>query len=86
MNGVRIRSANWLKDGEKSSKFFCNLEENLYRKKHKETQNQNGTNINDQKSVLIEIKKFKKSFFPQQTCQNKEVDLRNFMKNYNLPQ
>ena len=27
MNGVRIRSrANWLKDGERASKFFCNLE------------------------------------------------------------
>ena len=24
--------------------------------------------------------------FAQQKCQNKDVDLRNFMKNYNLPQ
>ena len=39
MNGVRIRSrANWLKDGERASKFFCNLEKyNFTEKNYKET-------------------------------------------------
>ena len=33
MNGVTIRyRENWLKDGEKASKFFFNLEKNIRRK------------------------------------------------------
>ena len=60
MYGVRIRSrANWLKDGEQASKFFCNLEKyNFTEKTIKKLKVENGTNIYDQKLILKEIKNF----------------------------
>ena len=71
-----------------ASIYFCNLEKNNYtdKKSIKRLKIENGTNIYDHKSILIEIKKFYEKLFAQQKCLNKEVDLRIYMKNYNLPQ
>ena len=88
MNGVRIRSrANWLKDGERASKFFCNLEKyNFTEKTIKKLKVENGTNIYDQKLILKEIKSFYEKLFAQQNSQNKELNLRSAIENYSLPQ
>ena len=88
MNGVRIRSrANWLKDGERASKFFCNLEKyNFTEKTIKKLKVENGTNIYDQKLILKEIKNFYEKLFAQQKSQNKELNLRSAIENYSLPQ
>ena len=88
MNGVRIRSrANWLKDRERASKFFCNLEKyNFTEKTIKKLKVENGTNIYDQKLILKEIKNFYEKLFAQQNSQNKELNLRSAIENYSLPQ
>ena len=53
MSGIRIRSrANWLKDGEKASKFFCNVEKHNYTEKTiKKLKDNDGNNIYNQKLI-----------------------------------
>ena len=87
MSGIRIRSrANWLKDGEKASKFFCNLEKHNYTKKTiKRLKHHDGNNIYNQKSILTEIKYFYEKLFAEEKSENKKLDLETLMKNYNLP-
>ena len=50
MSRIRIRSrANWLKDGEKAPKFFCNLEKHNYTEKIiKKLKDNDGNNIYNQ--------------------------------------
>ena len=58
--GLIIRSrARWLEEGEKSSKYFCNLENRLWKKKSiNRIKDNNGNLILDQTSILNEIHDF----------------------------
>ena len=87
MNGIGIRSReNWLKDGEKASKFFCNLEKHNYTEKSiKKLKDNDENNIYNQKSILTEIKNFYEKVFAEQKSENEKLDLKALMKNYNLP-
>ena len=86
MSGIRIKSrANWLEDGEKASKFFCNLEKHNYTEKTiKKLKDNDGNNIYNQKSILTEIKNFYEKLFAEQKSENEKLDLKTLMKNYNL--
>ena len=68
MNGVRIRSrVKWLAEGERPSKFFCNLEKyNYVEKTIKKVCNDQGKLIFDQKLILAEIKNFYSKLFAKQ--------------------
>ena len=86
MSGIRIRSrANWLKDGEKASKFFCNLEKHNYTEKTtKKLKDNDGNNICNQKSILTEIKIFYEKLFAEQISENEKLYLKTLIKNYIL--
>ena len=87
MQGVRIRSrVNWLRNGEKPSKLFCNLEKHNYTDKTvRRLRNQEGINIFDQKLILAEMKTFYERLFAKQKGQGKNYDLKKIMSKYNLP-
>ena len=62
MRGVLIRTkARWIEDGEKPSKYFCNLEKRNYvNKTVTRIVDDNGIEITDQKTILETIKQFYK--------------------------
>ena len=60
IEGMMIRSrTKWLKDGEKSSRYFCNLEKrNFVDKSMGFIEKENGEIISEQKDILDEVKQF----------------------------
>ena len=60
VDGEQIRSRHqWLKEGEKPSKFFCNLEnKNLIEKTIKSVQLQDGSFVTKQNQILSHIRNF----------------------------
>ena len=60
MKGVMVRTRiSWLKDGEKPSKFFCNLENRHFvEKTMKQIKLSDGSVIHEQREVLRHIGKF----------------------------
>ena len=60
VDGEQIRSRHqWLKEGEKPSKFFCNLEnKNFIEKTIKSVQLQDGSFVTEQNQVLSHIRNF----------------------------
>ena len=65
MKGHAIRSrSQWLHDGEKPTKFFCNLENKHYVEKTiKKLILPDGTEINEQKDILNAVRDFYKNLF-----------------------
>ena len=65
LKGNYIRSrAEWIKEGEKPSKYFCSLEKAGYLEKTvKRLINSNGETITDQKLILNTIKEFYQDLF-----------------------
>ena len=86
-NGIRIRSkCNWYKHGEKSSKFFLNLE------KSRAVQNQirnvliDNIEINNQKDINKELYLYYKNLFNERQ-HLLENDINNFLNTvFNFPQ
>ena len=72
MKGAYIRSrADWLEFGEKSNKYFLNLEnKNRINKNISEIKLDNGETITNQKKILEELKNFYKSLYQQNIPQN----------------
>ena len=84
-NGVKIRSiCNWYENGEKSSKFFLNLEKNCF------VQNQIRKLIIEEKELTEQIEitnnifTFYQNLFSKQT-NFKQKDLINYLDKINLP-
>ena len=65
LRGELVRSRlQWLKEGERPSKFFCNLEsQNFIDKTMKKIQLNNGSVVTDQKEVLHHVRKFYSNLF-----------------------
>jgi hypothetical protein len=72
INGMIIRSrAKWTELGEKSSNYFCNLEnKNFVNKNMQELRRDNGDIIVDQKDIL----KHQTTFYKKLYSENKHVD------------
>ena len=82
--GIRIRSkCQWYEEGEKSTKFFLNLE------KHRGTQGQirkilvNGLEITDSGKIQSELKLFYEKLFQNNSVNLSEQDM--FLRNISLP-
>jgi hypothetical protein len=75
LEGVIIRSrARWLRDGEKATHFFCNLENiNFVNKSMKFIEKNNGNLISEQKEILNEVKGFYENLYKAQKI--KTIDL-----------
>ena len=83
---VRAR-VNWLKDGEKPTKFFCNLENrNFIEKTMKKMQLPDGSVIFEQKEVLNHIGKFYSKLFENKDSNLDFEKLNKILKNLNIPQ
>ena len=67
-NGLIVRSrVRWLEEGEKSSKYFCNLENRTWEKKNVYRLKDSGDNmISDQNLILKEIHAFYKKLYSSQ--------------------
>ena len=65
LNGVLVRSrANWLKNGEKPSKYLCSLEQKNYVEKTiKQLKTDNDSITTDQKEILKEIQTYYSNLF-----------------------
>ena len=77
MKGLAIRSrANWIENGEKPTKYFCNLEKRNYINKNitKIIRN-DGIEIIDQKEILHEIQYFYKDLYSNKDIFYEEKDL-----------
>ena len=75
LEGLRIRSkCNWYENGEKSSKFFLNLE------KHRATQNQirllkiGEKEIKDQSEILQNLYQFYEELYSKNVSNSNEVN------------
>ncbi|MCG7879938.1 MAG: hypothetical protein N0C90_26975 [Candidatus Thiodiazotropha endolucinida] len=64
IEGIKIRSrAKWISEGEKTTKYFCNLEKrNFVSKCMNSLINESGVKINDQKDILQETLLFSKNY------------------------
>ena len=88
LKGEMVRSRlQWLKEGEKPTKFFCNLENRHFvEKTMKKVKLSDGTEILDQKDVLHHIGKFYSKLFENK---DRDLDLDNLnkvLKNLKIPQ
>lgn len=76
MEGVLLRSkARWIAEGEKISKYFCNLEKRNYISKNmpKLVNNQN-TIIEDQKGIEREVKTFYENLYKKRNTTDYDID------------
>ena len=85
MEGVKIRSrARWICDGEKVSKYFCNLESRNYVTKCMDTlRTDSGNLLQDQREILNETMQFYKKLYSRRQVIN--VNLNEIFKNFTVP-
>ena len=76
MEGVLLRSkAQWIEDGEKISKYFCNLEKRNYVSKHMSNMiNEDGNILTDQKDIKEHVKNFYEALYKEQKNEEKKVE------------
>ena len=76
MEGMAIRSrARWVKDGEKASKYFCNLENRNYLDKALGVlEKEGGEIITDQKGILEEVKCFYEELYSCKEVVEVDID------------
>lgn len=81
MEGVLIRSrAQWLAEGEKITKYFCNLEKRNYVSKNMNRLIKNdGTVITDSDNIMQEVVYFYQSLYEKKTVE--EVDINDLVHN-----
>lgn len=77
LQGSKIRSrAKWIQEGEKVTKYFCNLENrNFTSKSMTKLQQSNGNIINSQEEIIRETLLFYKKLYSQK--ENLQIDLKN---------
>ena len=84
-----IRSrARWYEHGEKNSKYFLNLEQLNYRRKHISSLiNHNGTRISDPKEILNEERNFFKELYASRNVDPNSEEFRDFFNvDFQLPE
>ena len=83
IKGEQIRSrVQWLDQGEKPTKYFCNLEnKNYVEKTIRNIQLDNGSFITDQNLILHQIKKYYQNLFKDKDHTLNNVDLQEVFKN-----
>ena len=86
IQAIKIRSrANWLKDGEKPSKYLTSLEnKNYIEKTIKRLEKQDGQILTEQNSILNEVKNFYEHLFSKPTKIN-DQKLTNVLENSTYP-
>ena len=85
MEGVKIRSrARWISDGEKVTKYFCNLENrNFVSKCMNSLKNKEGEIISEQSEILKETMQFYKKLYSIKD--RNATDLESLLGNYDIP-
>ena len=85
MEGVKTRSrVRWISDGEKVTKYFCNLEKrNFVSKCMNSLKKNNGETINDQPEILNETMQFYKTLYSKKDRNSMDVEA--LLSNYNVP-
>ena len=85
--GLIVRSRiKWAEQGEKSSKYFCNLEKRSNEKKSIHILKDNSDSIiSDQKDILKELYSFYQTLYTSKSTHNKE-DIRSFLDSLDIPQ
>ena len=88
IKGEMIRArVHWLKEGEKPTKFFCNLEnKNFVKKTMKKIKLSDGSFIVEQKGVLHHIGRFYSKLFKNRDGNLDFEELSKVMKNLKIPQ
>ena len=79
IEGINIRTrARRLQEGEKPTQYFCNIENRNYVNKSVGfLEKQNGEIIDDQKTILNEVKEFYENLYTEKVTQ--DVDLANMI-------
>ena len=85
IEGVRIRSrARWIEDGEKASKYFCNLENrNFISKMMPRLTREDGTYASDQDEIIMETKLFYENLYSYKEVE--EVSLNRILNYDDIP-
>ena len=86
IKGQQVRSKlQWLKDGEKPTRFFCNLEnKNFVEKTVKKIQNNNGEFVMDQREILKSIRSYYAALFKNRDNMLDEVNLQKLLNNIKI--
>ena len=85
MEGVKIRSkARWINDGEKVTKYFCNMENRNYVSKCMNClRKEDGNLLTDQNEIVNETMRFYKKLYTKRN--NTELDLNNMFLEKDIP-
>ena len=85
VNGAIIRSRiDWYEQGEKSNKYFSNLEKRSKSKTHLSCLIRDNKVITDQDTILKELKKFHSSFYTRKSLKT-EKECLEFLADINTP-
>jgi len=88
-NGLIIRSrCRWAEEGEKSTKYFCNLEKRTCEKKniHRILSDDASVIISDPKTILDRISKFYENLYSQDVVTNQSDKFDDFLNPLDIPQ
>ena len=85
MQGVMIRAkAQWIQEGEKPTKYFCNLEnQNFISKSMVKLLSKNNVELIEQDDIINETKSFYQNLYSKRNIE--KVDLNNIFSKYNIP-
>ena len=76
MKGIFLRShITWYEQGEKPTRYFCNLEKKRYIDKTMYRIEKNGQNMTDQKDILNEVKGYYENLYTKHLESNKNEDV-----------
>ena len=86
MQGYLIRSrAQIIEDDEKPTNYFCNLEKHHYTSKIiPKLEKSNGTIINEQTTILREVKTFYENLYSSKDAELTDVDLKHILSNADI--
>ena len=86
LQGIIIRArARWWEHGEKSTKYFLNLEKRNHVKKHVRKLKTSGSIITDPFNILSEQKRFYQELYKSQIKKADNTQATNFLNNLNIP-
>ena len=85
MRGVLVRSrAKWIQEGEKPTKYFCNLENNNFVSKTMlKLKSKDNKILNNHEDIMNETKSFYQNLYEKKPIEN--VNLNNLLSTYNIP-
>ena len=85
IKGIIVRSrVKWLEEGERPTKYFCELESKNYLNKTIMKLKTGGTVLTDQKTILENIKQFYSNLFENKDYTLEEIDLNNLFKDHTI--